>query len=124
MRKIKSYDDLSEFIKNFVTKKSVTDANPLFIVACEKNEHKNLQKTIGYAAALNGADVILFQGPHEKAYDGFVSLFADGIFAIRGGKNEFFFEAQLGEEKKTELALDFPHKKIGAIYCLNGVNIP
>ena len=124
MRKIKSYDDLSEFIKNFVTKKSVTDVSPLFIVACEKKEHKNLQKTIAFAAALNGADVILSFGPLEKAYDGFAFLFADGIFAIRGGKNDFYFEAKLGEEKKTELELAFPHKKIGAIYCPDGNNIP
>ena len=62
MREISGADELNGYITDCVNKCFITDVSPLFMVFCENPNHKFLQKSIGYSAALAGADVVLAEG--------------------------------------------------------------
>lgn len=116
MREINSVENLNEFVVEIVNKSFITDVSPLFVVACENPHHKYIQKSIGYSAALAGADVVLLNCAAASAHSQFESLFADGIFTLLSTPRGIFIEAELHTGEKETVFMDCRYKKTGIIY--------
>lgn len=94
------------------------------MVFCENPNHKFLQKSIGYSAALAGADVVLAEGDAQKAYSQFDSLLADGIFTLLSAARGIILESRLFRGESEKVLLSRCSKKTGRIYRLGMAKEP
>ena len=94
------------------------------MVFCENPNHKFLQKSIGYSAALAGADVVLAEGDAQKAYSQFDSLLADGIFSLLSATRGIILESRLFGSESEKVLLSRCLKKTGRIYRLGTAKGP
>ena len=125
MREISGADELNGYITDCVNKCFITDVSPLFIVSCENPSHKFLQKSIGYSAALAGADVVLLVDEDtQKAYTQFDLLFADGIFTLFSAARGIILESRLFRGESEKVLLSRCSKKTGRIYRLGSLKEP
>ena len=124
MREISGADELNGYITDCVNKCFITDVTPLFIVSCENPNHKFLQKSIGYSAALAGADIVLADGDAKKAYSQFDSLPADGLFTLLSVARGIILESRFFRGESEKVLLSGCLKKTGRIYRLGQVKEP
>ena len=109
---------MNGYIRDCVNKCFITDVSPLFIVSCENPNNNFLQKSIGYSAALAGADVVLADCDAQKAYFQFDSLLADGVFTLLSAARGIILESRFFRGESEKVLLSRCSKKIGRIYRL------